>query len=112
MNLLTQNVDFVNLFGHRGGYSSTIWVGMYRLDLKVDTFLYQSLLKNETHVYTRATNFKQILLKISHYFSKIAKLSSKFREFLYQIDEIGPIFTQILANFENMTHIYTSFCTE
>ena len=45
-------------------------------------------------------------------FSKIVKLSSKFCKFLYQFDEIGPISMQILENFENMTHIYTSFCTE
>ena len=45
-------------------------------------------------------------------FSKIVKLSSKFRKFWYQIDEIGPIFAPFLENFENMTHVYTSFCTE
>ena len=49
-------------------------------------------------------------------FSIIVKLSSTFWKFLYQIHKIGPIFwaifTQILDNFENMTHIYTSFCTE
>ena len=39
-------------------------------------------------------------------------LSSKFKKFWYQIDEIGPIFPPILENFENMTHVYTSFCTE
>ena len=42
-------------------------------------------------------------------FSKIVKLSSKL---WYQIDEIGPIFVPILENFENMTYVYTSFCTE
>ena len=42
----------------------------------------------------------------------MVKLSSKFRKFLYQIDEISPIFGPILENFENMTHVYTSFCTE
>ena len=44
-------------------------------------------------------------------FSKIVKLSNKFRKFWYQVDEIGPIFGPILENFENMTQIYTSFCT-
>ena len=29
------------------------------------------------------------------------KLSSKFQKFWYRIDEIGPIFTPILENFEN-----------
>ena len=42
----------------------------------------------------------------------MVKLSRKFRKFWYQIDEIGPIFDTILENFENMTHFYTSFCTE
>ena len=51
------------------------------------------------------------LLKISHN-SKISKFSSKFLKFWYQIDKIGPIFMPILENFENMTHVYTSFCTE
>ena len=53
----------------------------------------------------------KIYLKMSS-FSKIVKLSSKFRKFWYQIDEIGPIFAPIKENFENMTHVYTSFCTE
>ena len=46
----------------------------------------------------------KIYKKISHYFSKIIKLSSKF---WYQIDEIGPIFTPILENFKDMTNVYT-----
>ena len=81
---------------------------------KVDPFLYQILPENETHFYTRATNVNQNLLKISHYFPKLLsfKLSSKFQKFWYQIDEIGPIFAPILEKFENMTHVYTSFCTE
>ena len=33
---------------------------------KVDPFLYQILPKNETHFYTKATNFKQNLLKMPH----------------------------------------------
>ena len=43
---------------------------------------------------------------------KIVKLSKKFWKFGYQIDEIEPIFAPILENFENMTHVYTSFCTK
>ena len=64
--------------------------------LKVDTFLYQILPKNEIHFYTRAKNFKQNWLKMfTLLFSKIVKLSSKVREFWYHIDEIGPIFAPI-----------------
>ena len=57
----------------------------------------------------------QILSKIYtkfHVFSQTIKLSRKFQKFWYQIDEIGPIFAPILENFENMTHVYTSFCTK
>ena len=75
---------------------------------KVDPFLYKILPENETHFDTRDTNFKQNLLKNFALFSKIVKLSSKFRKFWYQIDEIAPI----SENVENMTHVYTSFCTE
>ena len=48
-------------------------------------------------------------LKLNN-FGKLLK--SKLRKFWYQIDEIGPIFVPILENFENMTHVQTSFCTE
>ena len=34
------------------------------------------------------------------------KFSSKFWEFWYQIDEIGPIFVPILENFENITYMF------
>ena len=55
----------------------------------------------------------QILSKIYNFtlFSKIVELSSKFQKFWYQIDENGSIFVPILENFENMTHVFTSFCT-
>ena len=67
----------------------------------------------KTHFYTRATNFKQNLLKILHYFPKLLSFQANFGNFWYQIlNEIGPIFVPILENFENMTHVYTSFCTE
>ena len=72
---------------------------------KVDPFSYQILLKNETRFYTIAAKFTENFTL----FSKIVKLSSKF---WYQIDEIGPIFMPIFDNFENMTHVYTIFCTE
>ena len=54
----------------------------------------------------------QILSKIYwkfHIFPKIVKLSDKF---WYQIDKIGFICAPNLEKFENMTHVYTHFCTE
>ena len=67
-----------------------------QLRLEMKTHFYTKFCrKNETHFYTRATNFKQNLLKMSHYFPKFLKLSSKFQEFWYQIDEIGHIFVPI-----------------
>ena len=45
-------------------------------------------------------------------FSKIVKLSSKFEKFWYQIYGIGPIFASSLENFENITNVYTRFCTD
>ena len=57
----------------------------------------------------------QILSKIYFnftLFSKIVKISDKFWKFWYQIDEIGPIFAPVLEKFENMTHVYTTFCTK
>ena len=56
---------------------------------KVDPFLYQILPKNETHFYTRAINFMQNLLKMSHYFPKLLKLSSKFGNFGIRLMKLG-----------------------
>ena len=68
--------------------------------VKWDSFLYQShkFWANFTNNFTL--------------FFKNVKLSSKFRKFWYHIDEISPIVLPILEYFENMTHVYTSFCTE
>ena len=85
----------------RGGYSSMIWVGTCLWDLKSRPIFIPNF----------AEKWDPFLYQI-HKFYKIVKLSSKFRKFWYQIDEIGPIFAPILENFENMTHVYTSFCTE
>ena len=56
----------------RGG-PTQVWFGLECAAgaWKVDPFLYQILTKNEIHFYTNATNFKQMLLKISHYFPKL-----------------------------------------
>ena len=47
------------------GGATQVWFGWGRAaeTWKVDPFLYQILPKNETHFCTRATNFKQNLLK-------------------------------------------------
>ena len=52
------------------GGATQVWFAWGRVTetWKVDPFLYQILSKTETHFYTRVTNFKQNLLKISHYF--------------------------------------------
>ena len=41
---------------------------------------------------------KQNITKKFTFSPQIVKLSRKFRNFLYQIDEIGPIFAPILEN--------------
>ena len=52
-----------------GGYSSMILVGTCRWDLKSRPIFIPNFAENyETHFYTRATNFMQSLLKMSHYF--------------------------------------------
>ena len=57
---------------------------------KVDPFLYQILLKNETHFYTRATNFMQNLLKISHYFPKLLwNFQANFINFCIRVMKLG-----------------------
>ena len=59
------------------------------LRLKVDPFLYQILLKNETHFYTRATNFKQNLLKMSHFFQKLLSFQANFGNFGIRLMKLG-----------------------
>ena len=62
----------------RGVYSSMILVGTCHWDLKSRPIFIPNFDENETHFYTRAKIFKQISLKISHYFpKKYCKLSSK-----------------------------------
>ena len=95
-----------------GGYSSMIWVGMCRWDLKSRPilFLYQILSKNETHFYTRATNSKQNLLKMSHYFPKLLSFQANFGNFGIRLMKLGlfscqfkkilkiwPMFVPVLA---------------
>ena len=95
-----------------GGYSSMIWVGTCRWDLKSRPIFIPNFAEKWDLFYTRATNFKQNLLKISHYFPKLLGFQANFRNFGIRLMKLGPFFAPILENFENMTHVYTSFCTE
>ena len=58
-----RNNDEPSEYRPGGSYSSMIWVERAAETWKVDPFLYQILPKNETHFYTRVTNFKQNLPK-------------------------------------------------
>ena len=78
----------------------------------IDPFLYQILPKNETHFYTRATNFKQNLLKISHYFPKLFRFQANFGNFGIRLMKLGLFSSQFLKILKKITHFYTSFCTE
>ena len=60
-------------------------------------------------IFNRATNFTENYIFFCLW---NCKFSSKFWKFWYQIDEIGLIFMQSFEYFENMAHVYTSFCTE
>ena len=73
----------------QGGYSSMIWIGTCRWDVKIRPILYQLLLKNETHFYTRAKNFKQNLLKISHYFPKLLSFQANSGNFGIILKKLG-----------------------
>ena len=55
---------------------------------------------------------KQNLLEISHYFPKLLSFQANFENFSIKLMKFGPIFAPGLENFENMTHVYTSFCTK
>ena len=72
----------------RGGYSSMIWVGTCRWDLKSRPIFIQILPKNETHFYTRVTNFKQNLLKMSPHFPKLLSFQANFKKAFKQISKI------------------------
>ena len=57
-------------------------------------------------IFYQSHRCKAKFTKIFTLFSKIVKLSSKFRKFSYQIDEIGPIFAPVLENFENIIPVF------
>ena len=91
-----------------GAYSSMIWVGGVLQSWKVDPFLYQIFPKDETHFYTKATNFKQNLLKISHYFPKLLSFQANFRNFGIRLMKLG-LFSRQFRKFWKYDHVYTSF---
>ena len=90
---------------HRGGggYSSIIWVGTCRWDLKNRLIFISNFDKKWDPSLYQSHKFYARFTKNFTLFSKIVKLSSKFQKFWYQTDEIGTIFAPILENFENMT---------
>ena len=74
-----------------------IWVGTCRWDLKSSyPFLYQILPENETHFYTRATNFKQNLPKVSHYFPKLVSFQANLGNFCVRLMKLGLFSRQFL----------------
>ena len=66
-----------------GGGVNQVWFGWGRATetWKVDPFLYQILLKNETHINTRATNLTQNFPTISHHFPKLLSFQANFGNF-------------------------------
>ena len=81
---------------HPGGYSSMIWVGTCLWDLKSRPIFIPNFAEKWGPFLYQSHKFQAKITKIFTLFSKIVKLSSKFRKFWYQIDETGPIFAPIL----------------
>ena len=81
--------------------ATQVWFGYGRSaeTWKVDPFLYQILQKNDNHFYTRATNFKQNLLEMSHYFLKLLSFQANLGNFgirLMKLDLFSHQFKKIL----------------
>ena len=90
-----------------------IWVGTYRWDLKSrPIFIPNFAEKWDPFLYQSHKFLSKIYQKFLNYLSKLLSFQSKFQNFCYQIDEIRPIFVPILEKIENVTHVYTSFCSE
>ena len=108
---MTQNTPFfpiLHVFAPLNpGGATQVWFGWGRTSetWKVDPFLYQILPKNETHFYTRATNFKQKLLKISHYFPKLLSFQANFGNFGIRLMKLGLF----LRQFEKILKIWPMF---
>ena len=81
--MTVQLVHYVLLTLNRNWWHLSKCFGLLKYDLKletwkVDPFLYQILMKNETRFYTRTTNFKQNFLKMSYYFPKLLSFQAYF----------------------------------
>ena len=88
-----QNMGIIDP-GGGGGFSSMIWVGTCCWDLKRrPVFIPNFAEKCEPFLY-QSHKLQAKFTKNVTLFSKIVKLSSQFRKFWYQIDEIGPILRQ------------------
>ena len=86
-------------FRSRRGYSSMIWVGTCRWDLKRRPILIPNFVKKwDTFLYQRH-KFLAKFTKNFTLFSKIVKLPSKFQKFWYQIDEIWAHFRPNFTKF-------------
>ena len=75
-------------------------------------FLYQILPKQLDPFWYQCHKFKQNLLNILLYFSKLLSFQANFWNCWNQLHEIGPIFEPVLENFEKVTNVCTCFCTE
>ena len=80
----------------RGGYSSMIWVGTCRWDLKSRPIFIPNFAEKWDPFLYQSHKFEAKLSKNFTFISKIVRLLSKFQKFWDQIDGIGPIFTPIL----------------
>ena len=101
-----KNTNNWSILSWKGGYSSVICVETCCWDLKSRPILIPKM-RPIFQSHKCQANFTENCTL----FSKLVKLSRKFQKFGYQIDEIGPIFKEILDYFENyMTYFHTSFC--
>ena len=72
-----------------GGYSSMIWVGTCRWDLKSRPIFIPNFAEKWDPFYTEATNFKQNLPKISHYFPKLLSFQANLGNFGIRLMKLG-----------------------
>ena len=94
----------LTVFTHKssawGGYSRMIWVGTCCWDLKSrPIFIPNFAEKWKPFLYTRATNFKQNLLEMSHHFPKLWSFQANFGNFgirLMKLDLFSCQFKKIL----------------
>ena len=88
-----------------GGYSSMIWVGTCRWDLKSRPIFIPNFAKKWDLFYTRATNLKQNLLKMSHYFAKLLSFQANFGNVGIRLMKLGLF----LRQFKKILKIWPMF---